>query len=153
MSKEARTCQCDINDRCPKCDRRVKYEGKDATWEAHVERRRAYVRRHTRVKRLVERLNRMTYKYKSEQPKISLHSMEHTCFDYAGQPYPVATAPTSVFKAAVLEKAPAWRYHAEYKSFFRKPELDLLDRWYLLNDLVRIQSPITLHARVEQVAG
>lgn len=92
-------------------------------------------------------------KSKHNQPKIDFQDARRAWFDYAGQPYSVASAPTGVFKAAVLEKAPDWRYHAEYKGFFRKRELDLLDRWYLLNDLVRIHKPITLHACREQVAG
>jgi hypothetical protein len=95
----------------------------------------------------------MNSKLKHNQPKIDFQDVRRAWFDYAGQSHSVASAPTSVFKAAVLEKAPAWKYHAEYKSFFRKRELDLLDRWYLLCDLIRIDRPITLHARVEQVAG
>jgi hypothetical protein len=58
-----------------------------------------------------------------------------------------------VFRAVILEKAPAWKYHSEYKNFFKKPELDLLDRWYLLNELARTDRPITLLPQVEQVAG
>jgi hypothetical protein len=157
LGKEARTCQCDINDRCPQCDRRVKYTGYDATWEAYVERRNAYQRaygqRYRRVKRLVERLNRMAYRHKDERPKISFHSIEHAWFTHAGQRYPVASAPTSVFRAAVLEKAPAWKHHLEYRSLLRKDELDLCDRWYLLNELARTHRPIALLSRVEQVAG
>ncbi len=95
----------------------------------------------------------MNNKLKHNQPKIDFQDVRRAWFDYAGESYPVASAPTSVFKAAVLEKAPHWRYHAEYKSFFRKRELDLLDRWYLLCDLARTDKAITLHTNVEQVAG
>lgn len=90
-------------------------------------------------------------KPKYNQPKIDFQDVRHAYFDYAGESYSVAMAPTSVFRAAVLEKAPAWRWHAEYKGFFKARELDLLDRWYLLNDLARINKPITLHSSVEQV--
>jgi CDGSH-type Zn-finger protein len=64
-----KTCQCGINERCPQCDRRVKYSGDDATWEAHQARtrayQRAYYRRRTQARKLVERLNHATQQTQS----------------------------------------------------------------------------------------
>ncbi len=81
------------------------------------------------------------------QPKIDYHDVQAAWFNYEGQPYPVATAPVKVFRAAVLEKVPAWRFHASYGPLLRLKELDLLDRWYLLCGLADVRKGLVLYAR------
>ncbi len=56
MRKDSeKLCQCSLNERCPKCDRRVKHAGEEATWEAYVERRRAYQRAYSHRRRLARK--------------------------------------------------------------------------------------------------
>lgn len=85
------------------------------------------------------------------KPKHDYHDVRHAWFDYQGQSYAVVTAPDSVFKAAVLEKAPHWLFHAEYSDLLRKDSFDMIDRWYLLNCLADKDKGLELHARFEQV--
>jgi hypothetical protein len=87
-----------------------------------------------------------------ERPKIDLYDAQRASFTYSGQTYRVASAPSSVFKAAVLEKAPMWNFHDQYTSILRKREIDMLDRWYLMCCLEDTHRGIMVPAS-EQVAG
>jgi hypothetical protein len=85
-------------------------------------------------------VKRTTY----ERPQLPYKATLAKYFSYGGQCYPVATAPTAVFRAAILAQAPTWRSHPEYRAFFFKPELDTTDRWYLLNALATDRKGIAL---------
>ena len=83
------------------------------------------------------------------KPKLDYHDVKRACFEYAGKSYPVATAPTSIFQAAVLAQIPKWEFSAGYRTLLSKKELDLFDRWYLLNCLADKKKGIVL--QTEQV--
>jgi hypothetical protein len=78
-------------------------------------------------------------------PKIDYKDIRRAWFVYAGQYYSVAGAPTSVFRDAVLERAPQWRYKDEYWSLLKQDELDLSSRWYLLCSLADSHRALVLY--------
>lgn len=97
----------------------------------------------------------MTQMVKSEStllPKIDFRGVKYAYFDYAGKSYLVANVSTRVFKAAVLANAPNWRFHTEYEGLLLQSELDLIDRWWLLNCLADAGKGLALYARFEQIA-
>jgi hypothetical protein len=79
-------------------------------------------------------------------PRVDYHDVQHSWFSYAGKPYQVATASPFVFKAAILQKAPTWKQHCDYGPILHKRDLDLFDRWYLLDELARTHNGIVLRA-------
>jgi hypothetical protein len=78
-------------------------------------------------------------------PSVSLKAVETHWFVYAGHVCPVATAPTSIFRAAVLERAPAWAFSAEYALILGQSELDVFERWWLLCELASHSQAIALY--------
>jgi|SRR5579872_654758 len=72
-------------------------------------------------------------------------------FAHDGQAYPVASAPTSVFKAAVLRIAPEfWGNAAAQELFKGKVQLDAVDRWFILDALAEKQCTLQLYKSREQ---
>jgi hypothetical protein len=94
------------------------------------------------------------------KPKVDFDDVGHAWFRYMGNVYPVASAPSDVFRAAVLQKAPNWRESAEYWKVLKQAELDRYDQWWLLNGLADTHRAIMLYESREsaeqasrQVAG
>lgn len=69
------------------------------------------------------------------KPKIDYHDAKHAYFIHSGMVYAVATAPSSIFKAAVLERLPNWLTHDEYGPILKQDTLELYDRWFLLCEM------------------
>ncbi|SRR5260370_30072048 len=67
-------------------------------------------------------------------------------FLHAGQAYPVASAPASIFRAAVLDLAPQW----QTSSVLASKDIDLVSRWWLLCELSRAGRLMTLYAGREE---
>jgi len=69
------------------------------------------------------------------KPKIDYKDTQHAYFIHQGAVYNVATAPSHIFKAAVLEKLPNWLFHDEYGPLLRQDTLELYERWFLLCEM------------------
>ena len=88
-----------------------------------------------------------------EPPKVSFDAARRSWFTYAGHVYAVSLAPSAVFRAAILKRAPAWRSHSDYGHILDQKELDEYDRWYLICGLTEIGKSLTLYESREQAAG
>ena len=63
-----------------------------------------------------------------------------------GQVFPVASAPASIFRAAVLDLAPQW----QTSSTLASKDIDLVSRWWLLCELSKAGRPMKLYAGREE---
>jgi hypothetical protein len=82
---------------------------------------------------------------KAELPKVDFQDIPHMWFKYLGRVYPVVSASTAIFRAAVLQRAPKWRRNVEYWAILNQRDLDLYDRWWLLCCLADERRAITLY--------
>jgi hypothetical protein len=83
-------------------------------------------------------------------PKIDYHDAKHAYFIHAGAIHNVVTAPSSIFKQAVLTRMCAWAKHADYGPILSQAETDLHDRWYVLCGMAEARRGMTLYmSRVE----
>jgi hypothetical protein len=65
-------------------------------------------------------------------PKVNYKAARRAWFTHAGTAYPVISAPAHVFSAAVLERAPKWKYSGGYMAMLKQDEIDYQTRWWLL---------------------
>jgi hypothetical protein len=63
-----------------------------------------------------------------------------------GQIFPVASAPASIFRAAVLDQAPEWKSSTVLAS----KDIDLVSRWWLSCELSMAGRPMTLYGSREE---
>ena len=99
--------------------------------------------------------------YQHYLPKVDYKAARRAWFTHAGTAYSVISAPAHVFSAAVLARAPKWRYCAGYMSVLKQDEIDYQARWWLLCCLADNKCKLTLYesreaavrACAEQVAG
>lgn len=78
-------------------------------------------------------------------PKITLQIVKRAWFAHDGRAYPVLRSSANVFKAAVLSKASAWEFHETYGPVLAQHEMDVYDRWWLLNCLADGNRAIRLY--------
>ena len=78
--------------------------------------------------------------------KVDYQGTKNAWFTHAGKVYPVISAPTSVFRAAVMARSPQWKKCAEYIRVLKQDEIDYTMRWWLLNSLADRHREIVLYA-------
>src|SRR5437660_9223338 len=66
------------------------------------------------------------------------------------QIYPIASAPASIFKAAVLALVPHWKDSSTYGEALASKEIDVVTRWWLLCALADAGQAMTLYGSREQ---
>lgn len=76
-------------------------------------------------------------------PAITFRQMHSTSFQFEGQRYPVASAPSEIFKSAVRALHPGL-FNVATEQLLEQEELDLVSRWYLICELDRLRSPLKL---------
>ena len=89
-----------------------------------------------------------TRKAEQQHPRAGLTYDEATkaWFIADGQVFPVASAPASIFRAAVLDLAPQW----QTSSVLASKDIDLVSRWWLLCELSSTGRPMMLYASREE---
>jgi hypothetical protein len=66
------------------------------------------------------------------------------------QVYPVASAPASIFKAAVLTLVPHWKDSSTYGEALASKEIDVVTRWWLLCALADAGQAMKLYGSREE---
>jgi len=84
-------------------------------------------------------------------PRVSYAQAKESYFTHNDQAHSVASAPSSIFKAAILARAPAWASDESYSGLLLCPDLE--SRWYLLNALAEAGKPLKIYASAEQALG
>ena len=89
-----------------------------------------------------------TRKADQQHPRaaLTLDEIAKAYFIHDQQIYPVASAPASIFRAAVLDLAPQW----QTSSVLASKDIDLVSRWWLLCELSRAGRLMTLYAGREE---
>jgi hypothetical protein len=85
---------------------------------------------------------------KSMLPKIDYKDTKRLWFAL-GKPYSVISAPSHVFRAAILAQAPKWKYIDVYMAVLNQDELDYQSRWWLLNCLADEKRELALYTSRE----
>jgi len=87
----------------------------------------------------------------SHPPIISYRQSALAYFIYDNQVYPVATAPSSIFKEAILALPPSWPTGSapDATKLLKAKELDTPARWWLLCLLGKARTPLKLYASRE----
>lgn len=77
-------------------------------------------------------------------PQVPYHKMHSAYIQFEGQTYPVATCPSSIFKWAVKQSHPSFSPDGSIGCLLAKSELDMVDRWYIINELAKLRHPMKL---------
>jgi hypothetical protein len=77
---------------------------------------------------------------------LTFEDAQRAWFRYAGESYPVASAPTPIFKSALMQRIPHnWVTSEDYRDLLKEKKLDMYDRWYLLCGLIEVGRPLPLY--------
>jgi hypothetical protein len=89
-----------------------------------------------------------TRKADQQHPRaaVTYDEMTKSYFIADGQVFPVASAPASIFRAAVLDQAPEWKS----STVLAGKDIDLVSRWWLLCELSMAGRPMTLYGSREE---
>jgi hypothetical protein len=90
------------------------------------------------------------YELASERPKIDIVDARSSWFVYGGGAYPVESAPSSIFRSAVLRIAKNWHMHDEYGPILMCDDIEFISRWFILNELCYVARGMQLYVSREQ---
>ena len=81
---------------------------------------------------------------------ITFEQIAGAWFIHDQQIWPVASAPASMFRAAVLAQAPQWKDIPVYSEVLASATLDTVTRWWLLCGLADAGQAMMLYASREE---
>lgn len=83
-------------------------------------------------------------KLQTNPPVITLRQMHSAYIQFEGQSYPVASAPTSIFKQAVQAAHPKEFGNGAMGRLLEQESLDVIDRWFIVCELGKLRTPLKL---------